>query len=215
MPSTVSCAVRAAQPEPSPPERRPASRPSRPASARAVPGRPSRHPSSSLRYPCIQVVAARAAAVARAGTRGSCRPSPVLGRLCLSRSLGAKDQCVRQKKFAASRRELGAFSAFQRKNAKKWEVNSEHGGIHSQFEVVNSQPGGKVDTFEKVVCTERSQAGGYSCATPTERCTQEGLFPSRKRSCGTRICAPIVVDDTKPASCALNWQTSFDCDCAC
>ena len=39
--------------------------------------RPSRHPSSSLRYPPIRVVAARAAAVPRAGTRGSHRPSPV------------------------------------------------------------------------------------------------------------------------------------------
>eukprot|EP00964_Phaeocystis_antarctica_P033169 scaffold18817_cov39-Phaeocystis_antarctica.AAC.1 len=48
-----------------------------------------------------------------------------------------------------------------------------------------------MDTFGEVACTERSRAGGSHCATPTEKCTQEGFFPSRKRSCGTRPCAPI------------------------
>ena len=43
--------------------------------------RPSHHPSSRLRYPCIRVLAARAVAVPRAGTRGSRRPGPVPGRL--------------------------------------------------------------------------------------------------------------------------------------
>ena len=43
--------------------------------------RPSRHPSSSLRYAMIWVLAARAVAVPRAGTRGSRRPGPVPGRL--------------------------------------------------------------------------------------------------------------------------------------
>ena len=62
--------------------------------------RPSRHPSSSLRYPSIRVVAARAAAVPRAGTRGSRRPSPVPGRL----SARVKHQCVRHffRRFAAA-----------------------------------------------------------------------------------------------------------------
>ena len=93
--------------------------------------------------------------------------------------------------FAASRRPR-AVSAFQRReHAKKWEVNSEQVLETVKKGVVNSQPGQKVDTFEKVVCTERSQAGGYSCATPTEKCTQEGFFPSQKRSCGTREGAPI------------------------
>eukprot|EP00964_Phaeocystis_antarctica_P000670 scaffold368_cov49-Phaeocystis_antarctica.AAC.1 len=40
---------------------------------------------------------------------------------------------------------------------------------------------------------ERSRAGGSRCATPTEKSTQEGFFPSQKRSCGTRPCAPILV----------------------
>eukprot|EP00964_Phaeocystis_antarctica_P098031 scaffold64100_cov54-Phaeocystis_antarctica.AAC.6 len=48
-----------------------------------------------------------------------------------------------------------------------------------------------MDTFGEVACTERSRAGGSNCATQTEKCTQEGFFPSRKRSCGTRPCAPI------------------------
>ena len=61
----------------------------------------------------------------------------------------------------------------------------------SQKGVVNSQPRLKVDTFEKVVCTERSQAGDSNCATLTKKCTQEGFFPSQKRRSGTRICAPI------------------------
>eukprot|EP00964_Phaeocystis_antarctica_P152633 scaffold120614_cov38-Phaeocystis_antarctica.AAC.1 len=44
-----------------------------------------------------------------------------------------------------------------------------------------------MDTFGEVACTERSRAGGSHCATPTEKkCTQEGFFASRKRSCGTR-----------------------------
>ena len=55
----------------------------------------------------------------------------------------------------------------------------------------DSQPGRKVDTFEKVVCTERSQAGDSNSATLTKKCTQEGFFPSQKRKSGTRICAPI------------------------
>eukprot|EP00964_Phaeocystis_antarctica_P077267 scaffold47912_cov73-Phaeocystis_antarctica.AAC.11 len=49
-----------------------------------------------------------------------------------------------------------------------------------------------MDTFGEVACTERSRAGSSHCATPTEKCTQEGFFPSRKRSCGTRPCAPIL-----------------------
>eukprot|EP00964_Phaeocystis_antarctica_P084380 scaffold53132_cov36-Phaeocystis_antarctica.AAC.1 len=47
-----------------------------------------------------------------------------------------------------------------------------------------------MDTFGEVACTERSRAGGSHCATPTEKCTQRGFFPSRKRSCGTGPCAP-------------------------
>ena len=34
--------------------------------------------------------------------------------------------------------------------------------------------------------------GGSHCATPTEKCTQEGFFPRRNRSCGTKLCAPIT-----------------------
>ena len=48
----------------------------------------------------------------------------------------------------------------------------------------DSQPGRKVDTFEKVVCTERSQAGDSNSATLTKKCTQERFFPSQKRRSG-------------------------------
>ena len=82
------------QPEPLQPE---------PSRAARVGRRPSRHPSSSLRYPCIRVLAARAVAVPRAGTRGSHRPSPVgcpRPPLCLSQG----PECVRQifRRFAAA-----------------------------------------------------------------------------------------------------------------
>ena len=50
----------------------------------------------------------------------------------------------------------------------------------------DSQPGRKVDTFEKVVCTERSQAGDSNSATLTKKCTQERFFPSQKRRSGRR-----------------------------
>ena len=86
--------------------------------------RPSRHPSSSLRYPSIRVVAARAAAVPRAGTRGSHRPSPVgcpRPPLCLSQGP------VCPPIFSPLRGGLGQFPRSSAVNMQKWDVNSEHG----------------------------------------------------------------------------------------
>ena len=34
---------------------------------------------------------------------------------------------------------------------------------------------------------ERARGGSSHCATPTDKCTQEGFFPSRKRSSGPTV----------------------------
>ena len=185
-PSSVSYAIRAAPPEPSTPERRPA-RLDRAASARAVPGSPSRPPPEPPpeQQPALSMHSGGSCASCRRPSRRHPRQPPPW-------SFPRPPLCLRQGPvcppflFAALRRPRAVSALQRREHAKKWEVNSEHVLQTVKIEVINSQPGLKVDTFEKVVCTERSQAGGSNGATLTNKCTQEGFFPSRKRSCATR-----------------------------
>ena len=77
--------------------------------------RPSRHPSSSLRYPCIRVVAARAAAV----PRGAAPEAAAARVLSPAASLPeARTSVSPGKKIAASRRSR-AISALQRREYAK------------------------------------------------------------------------------------------------
>ena len=53
-------------------------------------------------------------------------------------------------------------------------------------EMVNSQPGLKVDTFEKVVCTERSQAGDSNSATQTKNARSKPFSRAKNEVAGLR-----------------------------
>ena len=59
-------------------------------------------------------------------------------------------------------------------------------GAHHEHGSSGALPGRRA-----TLAARRRAQGGSHCATPTEKYTQEGFFPSRKRSCGTRAAAPI------------------------
>eukprot|EP00964_Phaeocystis_antarctica_P141816 scaffold106925_cov42-Phaeocystis_antarctica.AAC.3 len=59
-------------------------------------------------------------------------------------------------------------------------------GAHHEHGSSGALPGRRA-----TLAARRRAQGGSHCATPTEKYTQEGFFPSRKRSCGTRLCAPM------------------------
>ena len=66
-------------------------------------------------------------------------------------------------------------------------------------EMVNSQPGVKVDTFEKVVCTERSQAGDSNSATQTKNARSKPFSRAKNEVAGQDMCTNTA------ASWAVPW----------
>ena len=125
-----------------------ASQPTEPASARAVPGIPSRPPPEPPpeQQPALSMHSGGSCASCRRPSRRHPRQPPPW-------SFPRPPLCLRQGPvcppflFAALRRPRAVSALQRREHAKKWEVNSEHVLQTVKNEVVNSQSGVKSGHF--------------------------------------------------------------------